>query len=262
MADLPECIWIASYPKSGNTWVRFIITAAIYGQIPGSALIEGAIPDIYRGKSVWDYWQHAPIKMAKTHFEAGTHFQLSRDLRGKIGHQRAIYVYRNPLDVACSFVRFESFSSQLIDSFIEMGGVVSYYDQGFGWWADNIMTWREAMLPEDILMLSFENLLKDPATETEKILRFVGLPAAPENIAQVVRDCDFNNLKNLENAERASATPGFFANHAAQYQGNFMKEGRFGVFRDVMTPRQIDNALIQFGPVMQQLGYDLNAFAA
>jgi hypothetical protein len=261
MSDLPECIWIASYPKSGNTWVRFIITAAIYGKIPGSIFIEAVIPDIHHGQSIWQFWEYSPIKIAKTHLEAGTHFQIAQELKGKIGRQRAIYIVRNPLDVACSFVRYENFPLSLIDNFIEMGGGCSYYDQGFGWWADNVQTWREAMLPEDLLILRYEDMLKEPAVGVEKILRFIGLPAEPDNIAQVVRDCDFKNLQAMEKQEKETTTPGFFINHTINHQGDFMKEGRFGSFRDVMTPDQIRRAIDRFGAVMQDVGYDLQDFA-
>lgn len=260
-SELPECIWISSYPKSGNTWLRFIITAAIFGEIPGSAFIEAVIPDLYRGINIWQYWDQAPIKMAKTHFEAENHFDITAGLENRIGRQRVIYVVRNPLDVACSQLRFEGHGGNVIDRFIEQGGSYQYRENGFGWWAEHVSSWRDRIAPEDTLFLRYEDMLAQPDDAVRRIVHFIGYDLPPERIIQIVHDSSFSNLKSLEQTERAASTPGFFANHAAQYQGVFMKEGRFGTFRDIMTPEQIVRALERFGPDMTAIGYDLNDFA-
>ena len=68
---MAKILWIASYPKSGNTWIRFLIASLFSGSIERSIEVEHLIPDIHVGINdthlrddrktfVKTHWMHHP----------------------------------------------------------------------------------------------------------------------------------------------------------------------------------------------------------
>ena len=89
---MARIVWLASYPKSGNTWVRFIIAALVRGEIKSSAEVARQVPDIHDGiKGHHLLGQHTTV--VKTHWGWRADLPLREDTIG------AICVVRNPLDV-------------------------------------------------------------------------------------------------------------------------------------------------------------------
>ncbi len=98
--------WLASYPKSGNTWVRFILSNAIFGPADKSIDVNRRIPDLHRrlpddrlARAGDGSDDGAPL-LAKTHFElSDAHPELSRT-------DRALHIVRNPRDVLLSALNY------------------------------------------------------------------------------------------------------------------------------------------------------------
>src|SRR5271166_938951 len=86
-------IWIASYPKSGNTWVRFLACNLLFGRQVSAAALNALVPDLHEMQAATD---PAPRGLLKTHFA------YSPDLPCARYTAAAIYVVRNPADVLAS----------------------------------------------------------------------------------------------------------------------------------------------------------------
>src|SRR5262245_64756041 len=89
---MAKIVWLASYPKSGNTWVRFLLANLMVGDVTASEQVKIQIPDIHEGITGQHlFGGHTTI--IKTHWKFWTGFPLREDTIG------AIYVLRHPIDV-------------------------------------------------------------------------------------------------------------------------------------------------------------------
>ena len=115
-------IWCASYPKSGNTWVRAIITSLIYSEngifnfdmlrkvslFPKRFYFKDFIDDYSDLKKVSQYWINAQekinsdgkIRILKTH--NGNYNFLGKDFTNKKNTLGVIYVVRDPRNIISS----------------------------------------------------------------------------------------------------------------------------------------------------------------
>ena len=88
----PDDVFLVSYPRSGNTWMRFLVGNLLYQETPVTfANIEARLPEIYfqsRPRAA----RLAPATPAEKAMKS-----FSRTIRG------AIYIVRDPRDVAVSF---------------------------------------------------------------------------------------------------------------------------------------------------------------
>jgi hypothetical protein len=122
---MAKIIWLASYPKSGNTWVRFIVANLICGNIESSDVVHRLVPDFHTGIS----WQHLMRNgglLLKTHLKYFKEMPLREDTIG------VVYILRNPLDVIVSALNYSELRSgqknkeqcqAFITEFIENGGL-------------------------------------------------------------------------------------------------------------------------------------------
>ncbi len=137
-------VWLASYPKSGNTWLRFFLYAYLYGEIENSNDIARRIPDIHKIRDL-DLNADGTVFM-KTHGFCGSHH---RYIKNTIG---AIYIVRHPRDVLLSslnYCRMEDDSGfsdkEFADEFIENLGVLKWKKVGMGAWVENVNSWQSGM---------------------------------------------------------------------------------------------------------------------
>src|ERR1700730_13655397 len=90
---IEKFVWIASYPKSGNTWVRFMACNLLYGPQDSAAALNTLAPDIHEMEATVG---PAPASLLKTHFG------FSPLLPHVDQTAAAIYVVRDPADVLAS----------------------------------------------------------------------------------------------------------------------------------------------------------------
>jgi len=197
-------VWIASYPKSGNTWLRFMLYATIYGQPQRSADVPFRIPDIHR-KMPFSAPESGPTYI-KTHYElANNHPQLNNTLK-------AIHIIRNPRDILLSALNYKKLAGkqslsikdsnkQYAKEFIKVGGGPGWFNGGFGSWASNARSWRNtSRFP--VLQLRYEEIRTDPHTGLKDILDFLEIDRSQDQINQAVADSSFDFMRALEIREK------------------------------------------------------------
>src|SRR5262245_30238324 len=154
---MAKIVWLASYPRSGNTWLRFLITNLFYGPVADSTAVMRRIPDIEWGVRAQHLrGEHATI--IKTHWKWHPRLPLREDARA------AFYLVRNPLDVMVSAlnharlnargfradmteVELQDACRSWIDEYIAVGGAPSWTKLGFGTWEENVRSWTSRQLP-------------------------------------------------------------------------------------------------------------------
>ena len=183
-------IWIASYPKSGNTWVRSIISSLIYSndgnfdfdllkkiqQFPNKKYFENFTNDFHNINEIKKYWIESQnflnldkeVKFFKTHHincKIGEHAFTNKN--NTLG---TIYVVRDPRNLINSFTNHYSIDKNTAKNFITsrqsvtgaLGGMKKDNNifTVLGSWNDHLKSWTN--MNQNLLLIKYEDLIKNP----------------------------------------------------------------------------------------------------
>jgi len=271
MNNLRRIIWLASYPKSGNTWMRSLL--AHYFMPPGQApdinnlrrfttadvrqdFFDAAAGGRFSTQSV-EEWLKVRDKAVRliAGSKPGTHFVKTHCQAVQyLGHHLippevtagAIYILRNPFDLAPSFARHQSAD---IDTAIErmmntetMMGTETGIRDAMGRWDIHVKSWTEAPgLPRHVVR--YEDLLDKPAKVMRGLLDFLKVKPDSAKLARSIKATTFEAMKKQEEAhgfrERPEGMQAFFA------------KGQSGVWREDLTPAQVGRLREAFLPTLE-----------
>jgi hypothetical protein len=205
----PGDIFVASYPKCGTTWTQYIVYLLLND---GRALTAGqSINDVFPHlEEVGQEVVHAlpSPRLIKTHLP------LARCPWSP--ESKYLYVARNPFDCAVSFfhhtrgfVRHYDFAAGTWDAFFEcfLAGEVD-----FGDYFDNLLSWWPRRREPNVLFLTYERMLADPAAAVRAIAGFLGgaaddLARDERRLAAVVRGSSFGEMRR-DQSRWSSQRPG------------------------------------------------------
>ena len=280
-------VWVASYPKSGNTWMRVLLTnyrrpgdgpASINALLPGASWFNRhefeeciglqssalTLDEMLRYRSL--YAEVLAVESPHPTF-VKAHDACLRTDRGELlfpasATAGAIYIVRNPLDVAVSFAHhvqepIDSVIGWMSDPFrtSSMSGSFPVLPQPLSTWSGHVSSWLDQeSFP--VHRVRYEDLLADPVAEFGAVVRFAGLDHDPEGVVRAVDRSRFEVLRDQETRdgfdERMPQAPAFF------------REGRAGSWRDALSAEQIRAVVDAHAPAMARLGYlaEAEAFLA
>lgn len=263
--------WLASYPRSGNTWLRFLLYAYLHGPIDNTADVNLRIPPIHRPLPPGTLTADRVI--SKTHFQRTPAHPLLEHTAS------VIHIRRHPKDVLLSGLNYHALNGATLDpvryarSFISLLGDPEWARMGFGTWESHTTSWLgadaatpagEGPSPADNtprVWTTYERLRADTPTELARILTLLGEPIDPARIAQAVERCSIDNLRAAEEREAQSGAKTLFPGAAAaRAKGHrFMNKGVSGQSLAQLDPNlgkeldaQFDAA---FAPVLARCGY-------
>lgn len=272
MTNLRRIIWLASYPKSGNTWMRSLL--AHYFMPPGQApdinnLRRFTTADIRQ--DFFDAANGAPFSTDSVSewlrvrdkalrliagSKPGTHFVKTHCQAVQyMGHHLippdvtagAVYIMRNPFDLAPSFARHQSAD---IDTAIDrmmnpetMMGTETGIRDAMGRWDNHIETWTGAPgLPRHVVR--YEDMLDKPAKVMRGLLDFLSVKPDSAKLAKAIKATTFEAMKKQEEAH------GFFERPAGMQA--FFAKGQAGVWREDLTPAQVGRIREAFLPTLEK----------
>lgn len=274
-------IWLASYPKSGNTWLRLMLASLLAGGGPVHINRDGrnaygiaasrASFDNYLDIDSGDLTQ-AEIDRLRPHLYGAiaastgervvikTHDRWQRSADGlplfpAAVSAGAIVILRDPRDVALSLSHHLGRDLDASIAFMADPDACfatsrhaqrSQIAQRLGSWSDHAASWLDQdEIP--VCRVHYEALLADPAAELARLAIALALPADPARIDGAVRATSFSTLQAQERAEGFSERPSHMA--------AFFREGRAGGWRDILTPGQVCRLESDHGAMMARLGY-------
>lgn len=245
---------IASYPKSGNTYVRIFLAHYLRGETSLNKIgwpIFGSVAHFplgipsYRGRI--EFPAGGLVRYAKTHEIAQLYYPRFVE--------RAVYIVRNPVDIVPSWSRHMSISTDkaihAISRNSALKGTDKIFRQEIGSWTTNVRSWlNQKSFP--VLFVRYETLSFNPDQAFTTILKFFGVPIEAQKFQSSLTFVKFENLKKKE--EEMLATPEKFK-EARGSTGKFFNVGRSGNGKEVLTPEQIAAIKKFHGPTMDLLGY-------
>ena len=238
----PADAFLVSYPKSGNTWLKALLTYLVTGREfdfdEGDSIIapvgrHAAAPALLPGGG----------RIIKSH-------ERFHPWYGR-AYGRVVYLVRDGRDVCVSYhhalIRREDDRRpfpRFVDDFIR-GNV-----EGYGSWQGHVTSWLES--PQNtsgrLHLVRYEDLVAAPAHHLARIAAFIGLEAAPERIAEAVR---LHTPSRMRERESASAT------HAAQPRPDLyiVRRGGTGEWRERFSTADADRFTAAARAVLARLGY-------
>ena len=264
-------IWVASYPKSGNTWMRFLLTRLIEGKLLVSGDVDAFIPEAAAIPGQRLVLPGDGVALLKTHWEMTERIELMRETLG------FVYLVRNPLDVMVSLFHFnqlrylkgeqtaeqqEASLRRYIEAFIAYkGNPLRGSGGGQTSWIGNIESWLRAGQHYPHVFVRYENMLEDPINEVKRVLAFFHLQITRNEIVQAVEESSFKAMKKLEEKEIKKKQSGFFFHEDLsvmhQRGSRFMRSGKAGEGRRQIRPDQLARFIQTFGVTMERVGYEI-----
>ena len=248
-AVYPDDTLLVSYPRSGNTWIRFLIANLMHPDEDVSfANIERLIPDTSSQSS--RALKRAPRpRLIKTH-EYFDH-----------RYKRVIYVVRDPRDVAVSYYHFllkvrqfddDCSMERFVEDFIRGRGRL--IDEAWGSWGENVASWIFTRgESEDFLLCRYEDLLENPVPQLSRIAFFLGLEPSPQLLQQAVERSSADRMRAMEKLQSDVWT----VTKDRRKDIPFVRAAKSGAWRQVLPERcalQIEEA---WGELMVKLDYEL-----
>ncbi len=270
-------IWLASYPKSGNTWMRsFLHNLLMNAQEPVAinklttfCLGEsGGAPYAARAKKPYDQISSEEVArlrplvhrdfttaspdsvFVKTHNFLGS--WLDYPLHNMEVTAGGIYILRNPLDVVLS-VRHH-YAVPIDEAIVQMATVGAGTKTGNGHvpeihssWSHHVESWTGHPNPS-LLILRYEDMLADSQAAFKKATQFLGLQPPSERLDRAILFSSFKALKAQEEAEGFKERP-------RNAQAAFFREGRADQWRDELTPDQVRQIISDHREQMERFNY-------
>ncbi len=241
----PDDTFVVSYPRSGNTWTRFLIANLIHCDRAITFLnIDERIPDSY----------------------AVTRRHLARVPRPRIiksheyfdpRYRKVIYIVRDPRDVAVSNYYFQ-LKTRLVPDGYPMDEFVSLFVstgiEAFGSWAENIMSWLSTRgNSSGFLLLKYEEMTEQPERELFKIASFLKIEARHAGVARAVDLSSAQRMRELERVEEDI----WRDTKNTRKDVHFVGEAKPGAWKSALSDRQAAQIVSAWGPLMEALGYEV-----
>jgi hypothetical protein len=236
---LPDDAFIVSYPKSGNTWVRFLVANLLNeGQEITFANIDRKMPDIYN-----NFRFSSKSLILKSH-----EFYDPR-------YRRVIYIVRDPRDVVLSyyhyFLKINAFHhtyplSEFVDQFLN--GELD----NFGNWKENVGSWIGSRMGDgDFLLLRYEDILTSPTDKLSEIAKFLGISVSRDQISIAVDESSFERMQSIEN-ETGHKWGSLKNSHPDR---KFVRSGTAEQWRVDLSVQDVKKISGRWGELMFKLGY-------
>ena len=276
-APKASIVWLASYPKSGNTWARiFLANYLTNAQTPVS------INDVHRfamGDSITKTYRMvakgepvdlddvdvtlrlrdpvlrgiigngADVNLVKTHNIRGV--ARGVELIPAKYTRSSIYILRNPLDMVLSYARHYGIDVAKAVETIGRSDNANATDGGAVWqflgtWSEHVNSWTKPA-PYPSLVLRYEDMLSRPEHSFGALVTHLGLPLDAERLDRAIRHASFDEVKGQEAKTGFTENPGKSA--------TFFTSGKAGAWKEAMTDELVKKLKSDHRITMKRFGY-------
>jgi hypothetical protein len=273
-------IWLASYPKSGNTWLRIFLTnylrdgdqPADLNDLDGGPIASARLVfDEFVGVEASDltpeeieryrpgvYNQMAQNSQAPIFLKVHDAYTLNQDglpIFPKEATRGVIYLIRNPLDVAISFAHHigqpvsEMIPRMCREDFAfasRSSSLNEQLGQKLLSWSGHVLSWVDEP-GLNVHVVRYEDMLSDNRATFTAILRFIGLEVDEARLDKAMRFSSFDRLQATEEAQG-------FRERSPKAQA-FFRQGKTGGWRQILSEDQVAALIASHRTVMHRFGY-------
>ena len=269
--------WLSAFPKSGSTWLRFLVRHLLHGPATSSSEVEADLPSLHEERPL------SPLRRKRGRLIL-THktWEAQRALR--IPTAGFVQLIRHPVDVVLSDMRY--FLLTQFDSYLRNKGLDSRTMQehanelagtflthllqnkdtpkqrqlGFGSWSENVESWLEVRQDYPHVVVRYEDLRSDPVAQLGRVAFFLGLNPDREALESATSACSIKAMRQLQEREIRNRRQGRFYHprHRVAYEAGlrFVNEGHVGSAA-AFGPEVLDRLQELFGETMAKLGYGI-----
>jgi hypothetical protein len=231
-------VLLASYPRSGSTWLRFVLTDVLTGRPPEWSFVNGFIPDVGAHRRSAGVLPNGG-RIVKTH-----------DRRAH-PCRRAVYLVRDVRDVVLSEYRLQLRGGHEVSLDEHVHHAI--FDRGslFGTWKEHVDYWLSSPLARrgDLLVVRYEDLRADASQQLERIIGFLGLTASDTAIEAAL---ERNSLARMREKETMAVDRGvrrYTADH------RFVGDGAVAGWRTKLSPDRVAAIEANVGATLERIGY-------
>jgi len=219
-----EDVFLASYPRSGNTWIKFMLAELMINKGVNFNSVETVIPYVGAHQDAVQLWHGGRI--------IKTHEKFRRE------YKRSIYIVRDGRDVAVSYYHmwlrhnqgdFSAFLKRFLD------GEIDYY----GTWPDNVESWLKARKSAQVLVVKYEECLHDPQVTLLRILEYAGVSVDEMRL----QECILSNKPERMKAKEL----------LPKHQN--VRKGVAGDWMNYFSPSDLELFMNRAGATLVKLGY-------
>jgi hypothetical protein len=228
-------VFLSSYPRSGNTWLRFLLLEILTGKSAEFRRTNDLLPDVGAHKRVSPLLPNSG-RLLKTHESYRPEYK------------KAIYLVRDARDVVSSEYQFQTsrgwFDGSL-DEYVQLfaRGQVS----GYGSWQSHVSSWVDSPLASNgnLLLLRFEDMRRDTVAALSKIGAFLGVEIKAGDIERAIES---NSLENMRKKEKKNP-------QKVSQKGRFVGSGSVEGWRSKLNDAQIQMIQKYAAGTLLRVGY-------
>jgi hypothetical protein len=242
----PDDTFLVSFPRSGNTWTRFLVCNLIDPDHPVNfAQLEARIPEIY-------YVSDRKLRAFPRPRVIKSHECF--DPR----YKKIIYIVRDPRDVFISYYEFQlkrrviaddCSLEQFLPRFME-----SAIEPKMGTWRDHVVSWMATRGDQsNFLLLRYEEMLANTQNEAAKIAAFLGLDSSPERTSRAVDLSSADRMRKLEKEQSQQ----WDATRNTRQDKPFVRKATAGGWKSILPEACVAQIESAWGDLMRSVGYEL-----
>jgi hypothetical protein len=243
-------VFIVSYPRSGNTWARFLIGNLVSPNDPVTfANVESRIPEIYLFPDRTLRGLPRP-RILKSH--------ECFDPR----YKRVIYIVRDPRDVAVSYYHYAIKRKVIPDSYAIEEFVPRFLkaelDIQWSWaasWSDHVRSWVLMRGNEGgFLMLRYEDILQNTRGELAKVASLLGLDPSEERLSRAIQLSSADHMRELEKKQSQD----WKLTKSTRSDKPFVRAASSGNWHSELPAASVAEIESAWGATMERVGYGFN----
>ncbi len=234
LKTLPGDIFIVSYPRSGNTWLRFILANILYKDKEiNFTNIHKYSPEVDKLK---DYCAEDNIpRLIKSHEPYDPAFQ------------KLVYLVRDGRDV---YVSYYNYLSKTLPSGMTFKKFLQEFQMPYGYWNDHVLSWATKN-DESFLLIKYEDMCLNTISTIHRVLNFINVKESDTIIQTALKKTTFNEMKNLE-----------IKYGRGKYKSGpdvFMRAGKIGNWKNLFNKEEISLFKERENSALLKLGYEEHA---
>ena len=248
-------VMFASFERSGNTWLRFVLFEILTQDTAGFLNVNQLLPELGTHRN-------AQIVLPNGGRFIKTHHQY------RSGYKRAVYLMRDLRDVMLSnWARDKEMGfSQYFDNGKGMDGYIESFLKGkvtrFGSWQSHVDSWVSCPLAKNgnLLVVRYEDLRKDTEPGLVEMLNFLGIERDRDLIRRAIENNSLRAMREKEEkAKKSGATLGkgtlLRKHNVDREDARFVRSGSVGGWRSKLSDTQVAMVTKYAGEALLKYGY-------